>query len=50
MLLTDHVVSKADSAECYKGVVEALSIWPALHEAEDHRREDQEEQTAHEQE
>lgn len=48
VVLTDHIVSKANGAECYEGVVEALSIWPALHVAEDHRWEDQEEQTAHE--
>lgn len=42
MVLTNHIVSKADSAECYEGVIEALSVWPALHIAEDHQREDQE--------
>lgn len=50
MVLTNHKVSKTNGAKCNEGVVETLSIGPALHVAEDEWGEDQEEHAAHQQE
>lgn len=44
LVLTDNIVPEADGAESDEGKVETLTEAPALHMAEDHGREDENDQ------